>query len=116
MKVGLRMKQRRKELKMSADELGAKLGKNRATIYRYENGYIENLPIDMLKPIADALDTTPQYLMGWDSVDERAILDAKIAKDEELRETVKKYIALPEDKKRTISQMIEDYFNAFANG
>lgn len=37
-KVGQRIKDRRKALKMSADELGAKIGKNRATVYRYENG------------------------------------------------------------------------------
>ncbi len=36
MTIGQRMKQRRKELKMSADELGNRLGKDRSTIYRYE--------------------------------------------------------------------------------
>ena len=50
---------------MSADELGKKLGKDRSTIYRCEKGDIENLPLDILEPIAKALDTTPQYLMGW---------------------------------------------------
>lgn len=66
-KVGQRIKDRRKALKMSADELGAKIGKNRATVYRYENGDIENLPIEMLNPIAEVLQTSPQYLMGWES-------------------------------------------------
>ena len=64
------MKARRKELCMSADQLGALLGKNRATIYRYEKGEIEKMPLDILEPIAEALRTTPEYLMGWD---ERAI-------------------------------------------
>ena len=59
------MKQRRKELKMSADELARRLGKDRSTIYRYEKGDIENLPLDILEPIAKALSTTPAYLMGW---------------------------------------------------
>ena len=67
MTVGERIKQRRKELKMSADELGARLGVNRSTVFRYENGYIEKLPIDILTPIAQALQTTPQYLMGWET-------------------------------------------------
>lgn len=66
MSVGKRIKERRNELQMSVDELAAKLNKNRATIYRYEKGDIENLPIDILEPLAKALDTTPQYLMGWD--------------------------------------------------
>lgn len=65
MNIGHRIKQRRKELKMSADTLGKRLGKDRSTIYRYENGDIENLPLEILEPIAKALETTPQYLMGW---------------------------------------------------
>ena len=66
MEIGARIKQRRKALKISAEELGAKLGKDRSTIYRYEKGDIENLPLDILEPIAKALNTTPQYLMGWE--------------------------------------------------
>jgi transcriptional regulator with XRE-family HTH domain len=66
MTLGQRIKQRRKELDMSADELGKKIGKNRATVFRYENGDIEKLPIDILKPVAEALLTTPQALMGWE--------------------------------------------------
>ena len=66
MNIGARIKERRKILKMSADELGKRLGKDRSTIYRYEKGDIENLPLDILEPIAAALSTTPQYLMGWE--------------------------------------------------
>lgn len=68
MTIGDRIKDRRKYLGMSADELGKRLGKDRSTIYRYEKGDIENLPLDILEPIADALGTTPQYLMGWEQV------------------------------------------------
>ena len=68
MTIGDRIKDRRKYLKMSADELGKRLGKDRSTIYRYEKGDIENLPLDILEPIAEALGTTPQYLMGWEQV------------------------------------------------
>lgn len=66
MTIGQRIKARRKELHISADELGKKLGKDRSTIFRYEKGDIENLPLDILKPIADALGVTPAYLMGWE--------------------------------------------------
>ena len=66
MSVGKRIKERRNELQMSVDELAFKLNKNRATIYRYEKWEIENLTIDILETMAKALDTTPQYLMGWD--------------------------------------------------
>ena len=68
MTIGQRIKQKRIEMKLSADELAKRLGKNRATVYRYENGDIENLPIDILEPIAQALNTTPAYLMGWQQI------------------------------------------------
>lgn len=71
MNIGQRIKQRRKELKMSADELGRRLGKDRSTIYRYEKGDIENLPLDILEPIAAVLQTTPQYLMGWEETQKK---------------------------------------------
>lgn len=66
MTIGERIKARRIELGMSVEELGKRLGKNRTTVYRYETGYIENLPIDILEPIAAVLNTTPAYLMGWE--------------------------------------------------
>lgn len=66
MSIGKKIKDLRTELNMSVDELAAKLGKNRATIYRYEKGDIGNLPLDVLEPLATALQTTPAYLMGWE--------------------------------------------------
>ena len=71
MTIGQRIRQRRKELKISADELGKQLGKDRSTIFRYEKGEIENLPLDILEPIAKILQTTPQYLMGWEEVQKK---------------------------------------------
>lgn len=65
MNTGDRIKQRRLELGLSADELALRIGKSRATIYRYENGDIENMPTPILEPLAKALYTTPAQLMGW---------------------------------------------------
>lgn len=66
MTVGERIKQRRKELKLSADIVAEKIGVSRSTIFRYEKGEIEKMPTDVLALIADALQTTPGKLMGWD--------------------------------------------------
>lgn len=65
MNTGDRIKQRRIELGLTVDELAEKIGKSRATIYRYENGDIENMPTPILEPLAKALETTPADLMGW---------------------------------------------------
>lgn len=66
MQIGERIKRRREELGLSADQVADSIGKNRATVYRYESNDIKNFPIEILIPLAEVLRTTPAYLMGWD--------------------------------------------------
>lgn len=66
MTVGERIKSRRIELGLSVSALAKRLGVHRATLYRYENNSIENLPVDVLVPIAEALYVSPAFLMGWE--------------------------------------------------
>lgn len=109
MNIGQRIKQRRKELKMSADELGDKLGKDRSTIYRYEKGDIENLPLDILEPIAEILQTTPQSLMGWETVQKNndIISDAvvKMRTDSDFLSLIESLMKLDAEKQLAIKQM-----------
>ena len=67
MSIGQRIRTMRLEQGLSIDDLAYRLGKNRTTIYRYENGDIENLPLGILDSLAKALNTTPAYLMGWEN-------------------------------------------------
>lgn len=66
MGVGERIKARRKEIGLSAEQVAKELGVSPATVYRYESNDIMNMRIDKLEPIAKALHTTPAYLMGWE--------------------------------------------------
>lgn len=66
MTTGERMKLRRKEIGLSAEQVAESLDISPATVYRYESGDIEKLPGDRLIPLAKVLQTTPAYLMGWD--------------------------------------------------
>lgn len=78
MKTGERIKRRRKELGISADTLAERIGVSRSTVFRYENGDIEKMPTDTLKPIADALHTTPYWLLGIeDSPEQKEKLSLK---------------------------------------
>lgn len=65
--IGSRIRNKRQELGLTVDELASKLGKNRATVYRYESDDIENFPISVITPLAEVLKTSPAYLMGWDT-------------------------------------------------
>ena len=66
MTTGERMKQRRKEIGLSAEKVAERLGVSPATIYRYEKGDIEKVPVDIFAELAKILQTTPAYLMGWE--------------------------------------------------
>lgn len=79
MNIGERLKKRRLEMNMSLEQLARKLGVNRSTIYRYETGEIEKMPIRSIKPIASALNCSVSYLMGWD--DEEIEASAEVQAD-----------------------------------
>lgn len=78
--IGERIRLLRLKRGMSIEELASKLGKNRTTVYRYENGDIENLPLGILNPLANALDTTPADLMGWST---KEMIHTKISDGDE---------------------------------
>lgn len=81
MTVGQRMKERRKQIGMSAEQLAEYLNVSPSTIYRYENGDIEKIGIDKLEPIARAIQTTASYLMGWEDGSSSSLCSPDIAKD-----------------------------------
>lgn len=67
MTIGEIIKNRRKQLGMSAEQIADIIGTSPATIYRYESNYITKMGIDKLTPIAKALRVSEAYLMGWTS-------------------------------------------------
>lgn len=73
--LGNRVRQLRCEKEMSLDELARKCGYTsenaRSSIQKIEAGKTD-LPTSKIKAIADALETTPGYIMGWDEMDESA--------------------------------------------
>lgn len=65
--IGKRIRQKREALKITQEELAAKLGyKSKTTIAKIENGtndIVQSKVVDFAK----ALDTSVAYLMGWDT-------------------------------------------------
>lgn len=115
MNTGDRIKQRRIELGLTADELADRIKKSRATIYRYENGDIENMPTPVLEPLAKALYTTPADLMGWDEEEATAdkLLEAyesNIHSDEQLNRIIGYY----NDMNQPDRDMLENMAKRFA--
>ena len=106
MTTGQRMKERRKEIGMSAEQLGDILCVSPATIYRYENGDIEKVPGDRLAIIAKALNISPMYLMGWE---EKTPEEPQL--DEGERLLIQLFRQVPPDRQK----LILDTVRAFAD-
>ena len=94
-----RIKHRREELNMTQDALAKRVGyKSRTSIHKIELG-LTDLPQSKIMEIADALATTPEYLMGWTPE-----VSKRVNKDE--TELVNGYRNLSDEGKRLVKDMI----------
>lgn len=82
---------RRKELGLTMEDVAKVVGVSKATVKRWESGEIENIKRDKIVSLANALHTTPAYLMGWVDNDTS---DIELSKDE--RKLVLAYREHPE--------------------
>lgn len=64
-----RIKPRRLQLKLTLEDVANALGVNKTTVMRYESESIKKLPTDIVPPLAKVLKCTPQYLMGWEELE-----------------------------------------------
>ena len=65
LKIGEIIKNLRIQCRYTQEELAEAIGTTKQTIHKYETGIISNIPASKIKAIADKLNTTPAYLMGW---------------------------------------------------
>ncbi|MFD1350201.1 helix-turn-helix domain-containing protein [Oceanobacillus caeni] len=76
-----RLKYVRKLRKLSQEELGKRINSTKSTISNYENEY-SSPSNEILKDLADVLDTTTDYLLGRsDDISEKPSLTEKDEKD-----------------------------------
>ena len=75
--MGQRIKELRTLADMSQEELGRRVGVQRAAINKYEKGTVENIPIVTIEKIAQVFDVSPQYIVGWNG-DESNPLAAEV--------------------------------------
>lgn len=72
MEMNQHIKERRLALNMTQEELAHKLGMQKSAIAKYESGRVENIKRSVLAKMAELLECSPAYLMGWD--DEQSAL------------------------------------------
>lgn len=113
MNIGEKIKLRRKELKISADDLADAVGVSRSTIFRYEKGDIEKVGPEVLKKIADKLKVSPADLMGWNEDSEVKTINYTSSDLRKMAENAKTFDGKPlnEDDIQAIQNIIEIYLN-----
>ena len=64
--IGEKIKELRLLSGMSQEELGRRVGVQRAAINKYEKGTVTNVPIQTIEKMAQVFDVSPTYIVGWD--------------------------------------------------
>lgn len=73
--MGNRIYQKRKELGLTMEELGNKLGVNKTAVNKWEKGIVKNIKQSTIKEMADIFGCSPSWLMGFDNVQKKDIPD-----------------------------------------
>jgi len=122
-----RLKSRRKELGLTLLQVAKRVGISEGTVQRWENGVIKSLRYENVVKLADALDTTPAYLMGWEEhpievyrydAEENRITKMRTELHEMIDEAPDSQLAmiamilrLPTSKKAALATLIEQSIN-----
>lgn len=109
MKIGEKIKQRRKELKWSQRDLAEKMGYNHSTITRIETGKID-IPQSRILQFAEVLGTDVAFLMDWKEVQKKndtlSDIVLKLNVDAELLQMVETLSSLDLEKREAVKTVL----------
>ena len=118
MTKGERIKKLRKEKGITQEEMAKALKTTKQTISKYEKGIVTNIPSDRIEALCKLLETTPEYILGWEQrVEENPVEEAnKLAAwymgleyketDAEVRLLLEEYSQLNEQKQAQVREYI----------
>lgn len=117
MTIGERIRERREALKINQTDLADKISVSKQTLYKYENGIVTNIPSNKIEEIAKALNTTPEFLMGWKKPKNSEMeLLADIAGDSEMLEMIKKVLNMSVAQRMRVYGFIEGVYSENKTG
>ena len=91
--MGVRIKKLRLENNMTLEELGNKVGVGKSTVRKWENGMIANMRRDKIAKLAEALNVSPAYLMGWNESSAPLVVDYQKPDQEGCYQRMSEYTA-----------------------
>ena len=119
---GQRIKELRTLAGMSQEELGKKIGVQRAAINKYEKGTVENIPIKTIENIAKVFDVSPTYIVGWNaneaslSAEVKTIQGVKLFYGAESVELLECFNNLTPKGKKRVLQYVDDIYWTYKAG
>ena len=119
---GERIKYLRQLSQMSQEELGRRVGVQRAAINKYEKGSVTNIPIATIEKIADVFDVSPTYIVGWNgdtsnplSLEVKVIQGVKTIYGTDAVDLLETYTTLSKEGKKRLCQYAEDMTKIYAD-
>ena len=95
---------------MTLEQVGNIVGVGKSTVRKWETGMIANMKRDKIALLAQALGTTPAYLMGWNDDKKTNAPDLKLTEGEEL--LLNLFRQIPEDQQKVFLEMGRVYANS----
>lgn len=112
--MSCRIKELRKAKGLTLEEVGNMVGVGKSTVRKWETGIIANMKRDKIAALANALDTTPAYLMGWQEEQKKNDIQAdiilKMRTDSDFMSAVETLYKLDKDKLQSVTQMLNTLF------
>lgn len=119
---GERIKYLRQISNMSQEELGRRVGVQRAAINKYEKGSVTNIPITTIEKIANVFEVSPTYILGWkDSEASPLSAEIKVLQGvsrfygSEVVELLENYVSLTPVGKKRVCQYVEDISTIYSD-
>lgn len=115
--IGQRIKEKRIECGLQQIELAEKANISKQTLYKYENDIITNIPSDKLENIANVLEVSPAYLMGWTASIANALnttspkLVANIMKNDKIKRLLDVFSKLSCESQKSVMDLAEYLYN-----
>ena len=116
-RLGTRIKELRMIADMSQEELGRRVGVQRAAIQKYEKGTVENVPIKTIENIAKVFNVSPTYLVGWTeevynelSMEVKILAGIKLFYGKDAVDLLESYLSVPPVAKKKIQQYANDIY------
>lgn len=113
--IGERIKHLRLLADMSQEELGKRVGVQRAAINKYEKGSVTNIPISTIEKMAQVFDVSPNYIVGWDessgnplAVEIKVLQGVKRFYGNDCVDLIESYVNLNDTGKKRVQQMVDD--------